>query len=166
MNKKIVAAVVAILGCISIAQAETVNFSGTVSTSCVFSNASAGVLNAYANGSSYFLGSGDGPGSGSPAAVDIAYTGAPTFSINSINSVTSSAQLPSISSITTGVYYGVGANTSAAAAAGATSFTSGTKTFQLDSNTSSDTAIFKMVAEATSPFLVGNYSGQTTVTCQ
>lgn len=146
--------------------AETINFSGTVSTSCVFSNDVAGTLLARGTGSSYFLASGDGPGTGDPATIDIAYTGSPTFAINAISSVTSSATLPSISSITTGVYFGVGANTLAAANAGATNFTSGTKSFTLDSNTSSDTARIKMVAEASSPFLTGTYSGQTTVTCQ
>lgn len=166
MNKKIGAAVVAILGSITVAQAETINFAGTVSTTCVFSNNTAGVLNAYANGSQYYLASGSGPGAGSPASVDIAYTGSPTFAINAIGSVSSSASVPSLNSLTTGVTMGEGANQANAISAGATSFTSGTKSFALDNSASTDTATISMVAVASSPFPVGTYSGQTTVTCQ
>lgn len=164
MNKKILAIALG-LSCIAgVSQAEQVNFAGTVSTSCAFGNNQTGALNAYGSNGNYKLDAGFTQGT--PAQLDITYTGAPTFEVTAVNDVQGSNGVPSLSSITTGLVFSAGANQAASNAAGANSFTSGSKSFTLDSNVSSDTVGVKMLAQSTNPFPVGNYTANTTVTCQ
>lgn len=164
MKTKIISIAVALTCVAGMAQAESINFSGTVSTSCSFGANSAGVLNAYAQGNEYKLDA--GYNSGSPSTVDITYTGAPTFTIDSVANVSGSNGMPSLTGIQTGASFSKAGNQSAAITAGANNFTSGNKSFQLDGQEVSDTLSVRMLATATSPFAVGTYSAQTTVTCQ
>ena len=163
--KKIIIAALATLG-MAAAQAETVNFSGTVATSCTFSNKTSGSLVASSNGSSYVMDAGFA-GHGSGASVDIAYSGSPTFSIQAVQGFSSApGGAPSLTSVSTGVSFGVAANQTAAINAGATGFSSGTKYVTLDNGSTSDTATVKMAAYAATAFPVGNYDAQSTITCQ
>lgn len=154
----------ALLSSIGLAQAETVDFSGAVTTSCSFSSPQAGSLSASAVGNRYVLDAGFN--NAGAASMQIAYTGAPTFTVNAVNNVTGSNGVPTIESITTGVSFGDSGNNSNALSAGANSFTTGSKSFNLDSNSSSDTVSVKMRVIATSPFAVGNYSANAVITCQ
>lgn len=171
--KRVLALAVLSIGATS-AMAETVNFAGTVSTSCAFSNDTAGVMNAQAINGQYVLGAGlfySGVTPGSAATVDIAYSGAPTFSISAVSSLSSAASgAPSPSAFNTGVWFSGGTksadNTAAAALAGANSFSNGSKSFALDGGATSDTANIGMNAVASSPWTTGNYSASTTITCQ
>lgn len=150
------------------ALAEQVNFAGAVTTSCAFSNYSAGTLQAHVDSGSYYL---DGAvyGGGFPSEVDISYAGTPTFSITGAGSLDSSPNgTPAITQFTTGITFNDAGNNSAAAAAGAMNFTGqATKSFQLD-NTSvtTDTARVRFAAKANSPFPVGNYTSHVVVSCQ
>lgn len=145
--------------------AETINFSGTVSTSCTFSNQTAGTLAATTNGYNYFLDAGFN--SGIPANIDIAYTGAPTFGISAVSTLSSAPNgAPAISSFETGVSFGNSANNTSASNVGANNFTSGSKSFQLTNAVSSDSVFIKMKAVASAPFPVGQYDANTTITCQ
>lgn len=164
MNKKL--SILTILAiCSSLAYAESVNFAGTVSTSCAFSNNTGGVLGVGAVGTNYHLAAGMG-GIGNAASVDIAYSGDPTFTIDAVSSITSPGGAPTPSDIRTGVFFGQSANNNAAGTALAHDFGSGTKTFQLDHAYTTDTATIQMMARASSPWVTGSYSAQTTITCQ
>lgn len=157
-----------LLGLIStFATAETLNFSGTVSTSCAFSNATTGSLVAHTQGSNYVL-DGSFDGSGTASTVDIAYSGQPTFTINALQNLSSFPNgTPTVNQYNTGVFFGLNDNTANANAVGANSFTSGSKSFLLDNTTaSSDTATVRVSARANSPFPVGNYSAEVVVSCQ
>lgn len=166
--KKIIAIALALTGISGIAHAESINFSGTITTSCAFSNASAGELLATGNGTEYQLASGFGAGSGIPATVDIAYSGSPTFAINAVPTVAYSGggSAPTPTSITTGIWFTEAANTTNAVNAGADSFTSGTKVFSLNNSYTTETARVRMAALSTTPFPTGTYTATTTVTCQ
>lgn len=164
MKFKKISLLVLMLSSIS-AYGETINFSGTVSTSCTFSNQAAGALVATSNGSEYILDAGFN--TGGAARVDIAYTGSPSFGIAAVSGFSSSpGGTPALSSIVTGISFSNSTNNSNAITAGANSFTSGSKTFSLTGTASSDNIYVFMKAIAASPFPVGQYDANTTITCQ
>lgn len=144
--------------------AESVTFSGTVSTSCSFSNTVAGNLQAITDGIGYSVTT--DVGNGTRGSVDIAYSGSPTFSIQAPSGFSSAPGGTPTSSFLTGVNFSQAANNNAAITAGADSFSTGTKFLTLDSNSTTDTALFKFVANANSPYPVGSYSANVTFTCQ
>lgn len=163
MKKKILT-IIAALSCIGIAQAETVNFAGTVSTSCSFGGNTPGTLTAYAQGANYYLDAGFSQGTGS--TTDISYTGSPTFTITAVSNVSGSNGVPSLTDITTGTFWGITANQTAANAVSANGFTTGSKSFTLSDTATTDTLTVKMRANASSPFPVGTYNAQAIITCQ
>lgn len=164
MNK-ILVTLLASIGLVSLAHAEAINFSGTVSTSCTFSNPVSGQLVAWTDGSGYILDGGYSQGNGASIAVD--YTGSPTFAINAVSAIASApGGAPAVTQFNTGLSFDVAANNAAAITAGADNFTNGTRTLMLAGSSSSDVARIKMKATAAAPWPVGNYDVNTTVTCQ
>lgn len=145
--------------------AETIDFNGTVTTSCQFSNQVSGTLMNEVSDTTYKL-STDAIG-GSRASFDLAYTGAPTLTIQAPVSLTNFPNgTPTINNIITGINFDNNANNSNAITAGANNFNSGIKSVTLDSNSTTDTATVKLIASALSAFPVGSYSAQVTLTCQ
>lgn len=160
----------------SVSFAETVNFSGSLSTSCVFNNNTAGTLGVSAinmpNGGLYVLDGGlpNMGGNGTPSLIDFTYTGAPTFTVNAVTSLTVPGGQAQPNNIVTGVSFTGGAksteNTAAANSAGADRVTIGSVSFQLNSGATSDTANVGVYATSYHPWAAGSYSASTTVTCQ
>lgn len=84
--------------------AEQVDFSGTVTTSCFFSNYTPGGLVSHTTGGYYYL-DGNMNGAGTPGSVTVAYAGAPTFTITGASTLdTSPSGVPSISEFKSGVF--------------------------------------------------------------
>lgn len=163
--KKLIITTIAAIGLSGLAQAETINFGGTVSTTCAFSNNVTGTMVNYTDGIDYALDAGFTQGTA--ASVDVAYSGAPTFAINAVTGFSSAPNgAPTPQNIYTGIVFNNSQNSANAAIAGADMFTSGTKTFGLDGGASQDTAHVKMKAVANGPWAVGQYDANTTVTCQ
>lgn len=148
--------------------AEQVDFSGSVTTSCAFSNYTGGVLTAHTGAGNYYLDA-QMYGSGSAGSVDVTYTGAPTFTITGASSLDSSPNgTPNINQFSTGISFSDALNNAAAITGGAANFNGGlTKTFQLDdTNVSQDTALVRFAARAATPFPTGNYTSHVVVSCQ
>lgn len=150
------------------ALAEQVDFAGSVTTSCAFSNYTTGGLVAHTTGGYYYL-DGNMNGAGAPGTVDVTYTGAPMFTITGVSSLDSSPNgTPNISQFNSGVRFSDALNQANALTAGANNVQGGNSaSFHLDdTNVSQDTATVKMSARAINPFPVGNYTAHVTISCQ
>lgn len=145
--------------------AENIDFAGSVSTSCSFSNQTTGVIEVQNNSNGNFYLGADG-WIGTASSFDIAYDGTPMFSISAVNSFQSSP--PNTPNVTfeTGIRFDNSANNINSTTSGANSFTTGTKSFLLDPGASFDTGHVSFIATAYSPFPVGNYQAIAVITCQ
>lgn len=167
--KKTLMVALATIGLAGAAQATPtgqMNFSGLVTTNCTFTNVAAGTLSARGTGSEYLLESG-APGSGLSASFDLAYGGAPTVSIDAVTAFSVAPQnLPTLTSLTTGLFFNNPDNDLLASAAGAHSFSTGSKSFALDPGVTQDVGSVVLSASAATAFPVGDYHAETTITCQ
>lgn len=167
MKKKILLGLVASVLSFGVL-AEQVDFRGTVTTSCAFSNYTTGGLVAHTTGGYYYL-DGNMNGAGAPGSVTVTYAGAPTFTITGTSSLDSApGGTPNISQFNSGVSFSDALNQAAALAVGANNVTGGqSANFRLDdTNVSQDTATVRLSARASAPFPTGNYTAHVTISCQ
>lgn len=163
MKRKLLALLLPVL--VTTAYAETVNFSGTVSTSCQFTGTTDGVLDATGVNGYYQLSTTNG--NGRSASLDIAYQGSPTFILDSTSNVNYVGQgIEPTLTIFTGATFLNQQNQTNARSNGFHWFESGSKSMQLTDSASTDRVFVNLLATASSPFPVGAYSASTTVTCQ
>lgn len=148
----------------NISFAESLFFSGNVSTSCSFGNYNQGVIEAKSRNGTYSVGA-DG-WIGTPANVAINYSGSPSFSVNSINGFLSSPQNLPITTFETGVAFSNSINNQNAIQSGANWFSSGDKSLYLSDTVNTDIVYVSFVATANSPFPMGNYEARAILSCQ
>lgn len=145
--------------------ADNIDFSGSISTSCSFSNKTTGAIDVQNDRNGNFYLGADG-WIGTASSFDIAYDGTPIFSVSAVNSFQLSPPNTPNVSFETGVRFDNSANNINSTTSGANSFTAGTKSFLLDSGASFDTGHVSFIATANSRFPVGNYQAIAVITCQ
>lgn len=142
--------------------AQNASWTGTVQTSCTFSNQVDGTLNNWDFGGTYYLDA----TANSRAHVDIAYVGSPNFTIAAVSGWTTRPNNTPTTQFTTGIGFTNAGNNTNADNVNAGGFSVGVKTFNLDSQYSSDTAYISLIAQASNRFPVGSYGAETVITCQ
>lgn len=163
MLKKIGAILFAMI--VPFSHAETVNFSGTVTTSCEFYDSGVGVVDATGGNGIYRLST--MYGAGRPATIDFNYQGSPTLTLAAIQNFQYSGQgVAPAHSVYTEASFSNPNNELIAVANGFHGFDSGTKTMQMSGTTNTDRMFINLVATASSSFPIGDYSANTVVTCQ
>lgn len=141
---------------------------GAVTSSCTFTSNTSGRLNATAINGQYVL-DGGFIDPNNAARLGISYNGTPTVDLNAITSFTNSPSGNTVSGFDTGISFtGGGAsadNNASALQATANNFNAGTKSITLSDTDTADTILVYMKAISPNPWKTGQYTAQTTITC-
>lgn len=132
----------------------TLGINGTVSTSCAFTGTNSGALSVSPSNPTIM---GTNVSGGMPAVAHLSFTGTPTLTVTEITS---------FDSVPSGFNPTLTFNNSVTSSLlGSMSFSGGAASGQYSSG-NADTVTVNLGVQSSAPYVTGNYSASTTLTCQ